>query len=58
VKRAFRKLKSGLELRPEYHWSCRRIRGHITFCFLAFLLEMILYRKLKDIFPQRGNERP
>ena len=49
VERAFRELKSGLELRPVYHWSCRRIRGHIMVCFLAFLLEVASDRKLKEL---------
>lgn len=39
VERAFRKLKSQLKLRPMYHWSDERIRGHVMICFLAFYLE-------------------
>ncbi len=48
VERAFREMKSGLELRPVYHWTERRIRGHIMVCFLAFVLEVVLMRKLRE----------
>ena len=46
VERAFRELKSGLDLRPVYHWTEKRIRGHVMICFLALVLEMALRRKL------------
>ncbi len=39
VERAFRELKSGLDLRSIYHWKDSRVRGHVMICFLAFLLE-------------------
>ena len=48
VERAFRELKSTLELRPIYHWTEQRIRGHIMVCFLAFLLEVVLRKRLKE----------
>ena len=46
VERAFRELKSGLDLRPVYHWTEKRIRGHVMVCFLALVLETALRRKL------------
>ena len=49
VERAFRELKSGLDLRPIYHWTERRIRGHVMVCFLALVLEMALRRKIKAL---------
>lgn len=49
VERAFRELKSGLDLRPIYHYTEKRIRGHIMVCFLALVLEMALRRKLGAI---------
>jgi len=52
VERAFREMKSNLELRPMYHWTDSRIRGHIMVCFLAFYLEMIFRRRLGEIAPQ------
>jgi len=49
VERAFRELKSGLDLRPVYHWTEKRIRGHVMVCFLALVLETALRRKLAAI---------
>ena len=42
VEEAFRVLKTPLELRPIYHWTERRIRGHVMVCFLAFVLRQLL----------------
>ena len=36
VEHSFRTLKSQLEIRPIYHWTDKRIRGHILMCFIAF----------------------
>lgn len=36
VEHAFRTLKSQLEIRPVYHWTDKRIEGHISMCFLAY----------------------
>lgn len=49
MERAFRELKSGLDLRPVYHYTEKRIRGHIMVCFLALVLEMALRRKVQAI---------
>jgi len=49
VERAFRELKSGLDLRPVYHWTEKRIRGHVMVCFLALALEMALRRKVAGL---------
>jgi len=46
VEQAFRELKSGLDLRPVFHWTHSRIRGHIMVCFLAFVMETTLRRRL------------
>lgn len=46
VERAFREIKSSLDLRPVYHWKDSRVRGHIMVCFLALVLESALQRKL------------
>ncbi|MBE3582311.1 MAG: IS1634 family transposase [Thermoanaerobacteraceae bacterium] len=48
VERAFREMKSGLDLRPIFHWKDARVRGHIMVCFLAFLLESALRRRLQE----------
>ena len=49
VERAFRELKSGLDLRPIYHYTDTRVKGHIMICFLALVMETALCRKLKEI---------
>jgi len=36
VEHSFRALKSQLEIRPVFHWTDKRIRGHISMCFIAF----------------------
>jgi len=36
VEHAFRTLKSQLEIRPVFHWTNERIKGHIAMCFLAY----------------------
>lgn len=48
VERAFREIKSSLDLRPVYHWKDSRVRGHIMICFLALVLESALQRKLHE----------
>ncbi len=36
VEHTFRTLKSQLEIRPVFHWTDKRIKGHIAMCFTAF----------------------
>jgi transposase len=36
VEHAFRTLKSQLEIRPMFHWTDERIKGHICMCFIAY----------------------
>jgi len=42
VERAFRTLKTTLELRPIYHRKDERIKSHVLLCFLALLLVRII----------------
>jgi hypothetical protein len=49
VEEAFRTLKTPLELRPIYHWTEARVRGHVMVCFLAFVLRQQLRLKLKEL---------
>jgi transposase len=49
VEAAFRELKDQLELGPIYHWTEVRVRAHVCVCFLAFLLEVELGRRLKEL---------
>jgi transposase len=57
IEDSFRVMKSALWTRPIFHWTPRRIKGHFVLCFIAFLLERTLERKLKnnkiDASPQK-----
>jgi transposase len=48
IEESFRIMKSTLEVRPIFHWTENRIKGHFVICFLAFLLERTLEFKLKE----------
>jgi transposase len=48
VERAWREMKSGLEISPVYVRNEDHVRGHIVVCFLALALEAALARQLKD----------
>ena len=52
VEQAFRELKTGLEIRPVYHSTATRVRGHFGICFLALVMESALSRMLKEGKPQ------
>jgi len=53
-------MKSTLSVRPVFHWTESRIKGHFVICFLAFLLERTLEFKLKkanlEASPQKIQE--
>jgi len=38
IEHTFRTFKSHLETRPIFHWSNKRIEGHICLCYIAFTL--------------------
>lgn len=48
IEEAFRILKSHIEARPTFHWTPKRIKGHIVLCFIAFLIERTLELELKQ----------
>lgn len=47
IEESFRIMKSTLEVRPVFHWTESRIKGHFMVCFLAFLMERTLEFKLR-----------
>jgi len=47
IEESFRIMKTTLAVRPVFHWTESRIKGHFLICFLAFLLERTLEFKLK-----------
>lgn len=48
VERGFRSLKDPLGMRPIWHHTTRRVEAHIFVVALAFLIERMLERALKD----------
>jgi transposase len=48
VERGFRSLKDPLGMRPIWHRAARRVKAHIFVAALAFLIERMLERVLKD----------
>lgn len=47
VERAFRTMKSVLEVRPVWHRLEERVRAHALICYLALLIHRYLERALK-----------
>jgi transposase len=48
VEQRFRVLKSSLGLRPVFHWTENRVRGHIAICVLAAVVEQLIGNRLRD----------
>lgn len=47
IEDAFGEIKGSLKARPIYHWSDRRITGHLTMCFLAYFCEAQITQVLR-----------
>jgi transposase len=54
VERGFRSLKDPLGMRPIWHHAERRVKAHIFVVALAFLIERMLERALKDAGQSRS----
>jgi Transposase DDE domain len=48
VEEAWRRLKSGLRMRPVYHWAVHRIHAHVALTVLALLLERVAEQACAD----------
>lgn len=48
VENAFREVKDFLKVRPIYHHNAERVKGHIFVCFLAYLLEKLMEKRLEE----------
>jgi len=48
VEEAWRTLKSGIRLRPVYHWTPHRICAHVSLSVLALLLERVAEQRCND----------
>ena len=55
IEHSFRTFKSHLEIRPMFHWTDKRIEGHICLCYIAFTMQHWVLQKLKN-FPMPITE--
>jgi len=51
VEQAFHYIKSFVEIRPCYHWTEYRIKGHVLLCMLAYLFQRWIELKTDYIWP-------
>lgn len=56
VERAWRDMKTSLDLRPVHHRLERRIRAHVVLCWLALLLIRIVETRANDTWRNVRNE--
>ncbi|MFG3656679.1 IS1634 family transposase [Streptomyces sp. NPDC047706] len=56
AERAFRTMKSTLDLRPVYHRLDERIRAHVLLCWLALLLIRVAERRTEQTWPTINTE--
>jgi transposase len=48
VEDAFGEIKGNLRARPVFHWTDKRIVGHLMLCFLAFYCEALMTKSLRE----------
>ncbi|MGA2531379.1 MAG: IS1634 family transposase, partial [Acidimicrobiales bacterium] len=48
VEHRFRVLKDFLELRPIFHWTEERVRGHVALCVMAATIEAVMAKDLMN----------
>lgn len=56
VERAWRSMKTDLDLRPMYHRKADRIRAHVLLCWLALLLVRVIETRCKQTWPKVRQE--
>ena len=56
MERAWRSLKSALDLRPMYHRKTDRIRAHVLLCWLALLLVRVAEVRCQQTWPGLRQE--
>jgi transposase len=47
IEDAFGEIKGTIEARPMFHWTDKRIEGHMMICFLAYYLEAYVTQQLR-----------
>ena len=52
IEDAFGEIKGTLKTRPMFHWTDKRIIGHLVLCFLAYLCEAHLTKSLRKSHEQ------
>ncbi|NME73107.1 IS1634 family transposase, partial [Flammeovirga aprica] len=48
IEHTFRSFKSHLEVRPMFHWTERRIRGHLSLCYMTYVLQHYMLRQINQ----------
>jgi transposase len=57
IEHSFRSFKTFLETRPMFHWTEKRILGHLSLCYMSFAMLNYLQLKLqKQATPQSENQ--
>ena len=49
VEHSFHELKHSLKLRPNFHWTEKRIRAHVMVCFIAFQMAVLFEKRLVSL---------
>ena len=57
VERAFRVIKNDLDIRPVYVRRETRIRGHVMICYFALLIDILVEKRMREIFPDMENSQ-
>jgi len=55
IEQGFKQLKTELKLGPIYHFTDKRIRGHIFICFLALILRRFLAQYLSTKYKKKAS---
>jgi len=56
VEKAFRVIKNEIDIRPVYVRKETRIKGHVMICYLSLLVEILLEKKLNELFPEMSKK--
>jgi transposase len=51
IEHSFRTFKSHLETRPLFHWTDKRMEGHICLCYITFALQNYVLQKANKLKP-------
>jgi len=49
IEHTFRTFKTHLEMRPMFHWTDKRIEGHICLCYIAYTLLNCVQQKMQAL---------